>query len=111
MIDEDFNFDLFNVLCNQLEIIGISGPNIDNEFFAKLFNGRNFPYLSSLSISNTRIAKLEKEMFDGFRMLRDLSICFNEELRIIDHDAFSNLKQLDRLFVNKNAIESFDNRQ
>lgn len=109
-IDDDFNFDLFNILCNQLEDIMISGPNIDNEFFDKLFDGRNFPFLSSLSICETRIVKLEKEMFDGFRMLRDLTICFNKELRIIDHDAFSNLKQLDRLFVRKNAIESFDNR-
>lgn len=110
IILDEFNLGLFNNLCNRLEDIIIGCPNIDDEFLAKLFYGRNFPYLRSLCISGTKITKLEKNLFDRFPMLQKLMISFNKQLEIIDHDAFSNLLHLNNLYMRNNCIESIDRR-
>ena len=107
---DEFNLGLFNNLCNRLEDIIIGCANMDDEFLAKLFYGRNFPYLRSLCISGTTITKLEKKLFYRFATLQKLMISFNRELQIIDHDAFSNLTHLNSLYIRNNCIESIDSR-
>ena len=105
-IMNDFDFDLFDNLCNQLESITISSQNIDDECLSKLFYGRNFPYLSSLFLTHTTITKLEKENFNGFPMLRLLFISERKQLRIIENDVFSNLKKLSILVLMFNCLEN-----
>ena len=108
-IMDDFNFQLFDKLCNQLEYIDISCSNFDNTCIEKLFYGRNFPYLSKLYIvkSNASV-KLEKKLFDGLGMLRTLKIYHNGNLRIIDNDVFSNLIELEELHIAQSFIEFID---
>ena len=100
-IMDDFNIHLFDNLCNQLESIDIHCTNFDEKYLEKFFYGRNFPYLTTFCIcySSTMI-KLEKKLFDGFRMLKKLAIFQNKNLRIIDNDVFSNLIQLEELHLN-----------
>ena len=64
-IMDDFNFRLFDNLCDQLEYINISCSNFDDKCLEKLFYGRNFPYLKTfyLDFSSANI-KLEKKLFD-----------------------------------------------
>ena len=102
----DFNFHLFDNLCNQLEFITISCSNFDDKYLEKLFYGHNFPYLSTLSIfcSSANI-KLEKKLFDGLRMLKKLMIDQNQNLRIIDNDVFSNLIELQELHLGDTCIK------
>ena len=61
-------------------------------------------------IESSRITKLEKKLFDGFPMLQSLNISYNEELRIIDYDAFSSLTNLVNLYLHDNCIERLDYR-
>lgn len=105
----DFNVHLFDNVCNQLENITIWCCNLDDKYLEKLYYGRNFPYLSTLSIfcSSANI-KLEKKLFDGLRMLQKLIIYQNENLGIIDADAFSNLIELQELHLSESCIEFID---
>ena len=107
---KDFNLSLSNNL--QELMIGLS--NIGNEQITKLFDGQIFPNLKSLKISlkiySNLITKLEKKMFEGFPMLKIFSISDNEELRIIDYDAFSSLTNLVDLQLIGNSIEKIDHR-
>ena len=109
-LDKDFNYGLFTNLCNQLTDLFINCSNFDDQSMNKLFIGRKFPNLSKLRIMNTKITKLKNKMFSLFQTLRDLKINDNKELKKVDYDAFSNLKQLTRLNLNENSIESFDKR-
>lgn len=105
---DDFNFDLFKIICNQLEEIRIECENINDEYLTKLFYGYNFPYLHKLFLKRTKITKLEKRFLDRFPMLQTLIMIENRELRNIDHYAFSNLKHLIDLCFAKNSVESID---
>jgi len=104
---EEFNFDLFKNLCSQLTSLYIDIDNIDDICLEKLFYGLNFEILSDLRIDSSRITKLEKRFFDGLRKLQIL-ICRNRELRKINIDSFSNLKQLRNLDLSLNCIESLE---
>ena len=105
-ITDDFNVHLFDNICNQLENVSISCTNFDEEYLEKLFYGRNFPYLSKISIMNSLSnIKLEKKLFDGFRKLKILMIFY---VRIIDIDAFSNLIELEELHLSEYSIELKD---
>ena len=108
-IMDDFNIQLFDNLCNQLESIDIHCTNLDDKNLEKLFYGRNFPYLTTFCIccSSSNI-KLEKKLFDGLRMLKKLKILYNKNLRIIDKDAFSNLIELEELDLSDNCIGFID---
>ena len=109
-IMDDFNYHLFDNLCNQLENIDISCSNFDDKCIEKLFYGRKFPYLSTLSIINSSAnIKLEKKLFDGLGMLKNLIIFLNENLRIIDTDVFSNLIELQELHLSDTCIKFIDN--
>ena len=105
---DDFNFDIFKYICNQLERIVLICHNLNDNFLAKLFYPHNFPYLRELDLSNTKISKFEKKFFDRFPMLQTLSVYENRELRKIDHDAFSNLKHLVDLQIKYCRIESIE---
>ena len=57
-IMEDFNFSLYDNLCNQLDEIQIVCKNIDDKSLHKLFYGRNFPCLIKLLVSKSKITKI-----------------------------------------------------
>ena len=108
----EFNFDLFKNLCSQLKKLTIRFDNIDDEKLYKMFDGLKFQNLSYLKLDFTLITKLEKKLFDGFSNLKSLKIDVSEKLKIIDHDAFSDLKQLRELhFCHIFCIESVKKQQ
>ena len=110
-IDDEFNLELFKIICNHLQELSISFCNISNEQIAELFYGYNFPYLVKLDINHCKkITTLEKEVFEGFPMLQSLSITSNEELREIDNDAFSSLTNLVDLNLSCNCIVSINEK-
>ena len=105
-IMDDFNVHLFDNLCNQLENITIFCSNLDDKHLEKLFYSRNFPNLTTFSItfSHSNI-KLEKKLFDGLRMLQKLIIYDNRHARIINNYVFSNLIELQELRLSGTCIE------
>ena len=103
---DDFNFDLFKNIRNQLEELSISFKNMNDETISKLFYGNCFPNISFLRISN--IKKLEKKMLDGFPMLQSLCVCHNNELKTIDKDTFSNMNNLKELCLSFNRLRELD---
>ena len=109
-IMDDFNFDIFDNLCNQLEKIEIICPNINDKSLAKLFYGRNFPFLHNLIITESSITKLDNKLLNAFPALQSLEIYKNKELRLIDHDAFSNSKHLVVLNLKDNCIKSISKK-
>ena len=110
----DFNLNL----SANLHHLSIRLLNIGNEQITKLFDGHKFPYLETLEIidnpfnktESNKITKLERKMFEGFPKLKLLNISYNQELRIIDYDAFSSLTNLVDLQLIGNSIEKIDNR-
>ena len=127
---KDFNFKLFDIvkdndydydydydndndkdnkkLCSRLTSLDIDIDNINEICLEKLFYGLHFEILSYLRINSSRITKLEKKFFDGLPKLQTLIICRSQELRKINIDSFSNLKQLRRLDLSLNCIESLE---
>ena len=106
-IDKEFNFDLFKNICNQLEEISIKLYEIDYKCLAKLFYAHQFPIIKTFHIHMCiSLTKLEKKLFDGFRMLQSLNITYNTKLQEIDRGAFSNLKQLTSLDLSSNFYNS-----
>lgn len=103
-----FNFNLFKKLCSQLTYLDISLDQIDDSNIEKLFYGRHFPNLTDLRLKSTKITKLEKKLFDGLSNLVSLQLPFNKLLKSVDHDAFSNLKQLRNLDLSFNCIDSLE---
>ena len=95
----DFNFDLFANICNQLEELNIRFKNMDDEIINKLLYCHYFPNLSVLTIFSSKITRLEKNLFNGFPMLRSLFLCENIQLKTIDKDAFSNMNNLRELLM------------
>lgn len=108
-IMDDFNFGLFDNLCNQLEEIGIVCPNMDDKYLDKLF-GHSFPFLQNLIITESSITKLDNKLLKAFPRLQSLEIYKNIELRIIDDDAFSNSKHLVALNLKDNCIKSISKK-
>ena len=54
---DEFNFDLFKNISNQLEDLEIAFYNMNCEIISKLFYGHNFPNLFSLDISDSKIRR------------------------------------------------------
>ena len=109
-IEKDFNYGLFDNLSNQLEELKIA-CDFSNKRLVKFFYGQTFPFLSKLILYQSSITKIEKEMFDAFPSLLYLTIIKNKQLRIIDPDAFSNLKHhLCYLNLSENRIKSIGKR-
>lgn len=108
-IMDEFNFDLFDNLCNQLEYITISCSNFDDKCLEKLFYGRNFPYLTTLCIvHSSAVIRLEKKFFAGLGNLKKLKISHSKHVQIIDNDVFSNLIQLEELLLIDTCIRFID---
>lgn len=103
-IDEKFNFELFNNLCNQLEDIRIYLTNINENVYIKLFVGYTFPFLVYFSLSFLRIRRFKKEFINGFPKLKQLNIS-ECKIQVIEHDSFSYLEQLCSLNLSTNLIE------
>ena len=109
LLEEDFNYDLFENLCTQLRILTLGFSDCDIEQFVKIFNGHVFSSLIVLKIEFSFMTKLdEKKMFQGFPMLNTLNICLNETLQIITNDVFSSLTNLVHLKLESNSIEKLD---
>ena len=72
---------------------------------SKLLCGHNFSAVTFLTVSEcNNITRLEKNMFDGFSMLQSLKVVLNMELKEIDKEAFSNLKNLRELELFSNNL-------
>ena len=101
-IKDDFNFDIFMNLCNQLQELTISYTNIDAHNLYKLFDGHHFSNLKTLAliVCDTRI---DKKFIDRFPMLRKFYI-HRCNLELSELDVFSNLKQLHFLDLSENRI-------
>ena len=103
VINDDFNFQLFKNLCNQLEQLSILSY-IDSEVLFKLFDGHNFSNLRSLVIMHCNIQLLKKEYIPNrFPMLRHLFIHYCN-IEAIENDAFSNLTRLNCLDLSNNSL-------
>ena len=102
--DENFNFELFKNLCNQLETIKIL---LNEKTIVKLFDGYKFPNLLDFSIECSNIKRLNKELFSRFPSLIRLQIS-SCRIEIIEHDSLSNMQQLSSLDMSRNEIESIE---
>ena len=58
-INDNFNFEIFKNLCNQLEELFISFTNIDDHNFFKIFDGLHFTNLHNLIISECYIQRVK----------------------------------------------------
>ena len=108
-INEDFNFELFKNLCNQLEELSITFKNDFESIGAKLFDGHCFSNVQVLSFYKCNIKTLKKEFIDQFPALLYLSI-HDCNIEMIEDDAFSNIKQLTRLNLNGNPLKTLEKR-
>ena len=95
-------------LCVQLEYLSIFFELEDtkkrgDERILELLNDLHFPSLQSFSIINFNVRKVTKKFINQFPILRDLAIreC---NVEIIEDDAFSNLKQLVYLDLDRNLL-------
>lgn len=110
LCNEGFFFDH---ICNlrHWNIEKLSIKRCSYKHISKFFSVcENFRDLLELNVYYCKIIKIEKKMFDGISMLRSLKINGDFEFQIIDHDAFSNLKQLVYLDLSSNVIDSLDKR-
>lgn len=107
--NKDIDFGPIYTIKNRIEKLQINESDIDN---TQLFNiCHTFTNLIELDIFKSKIAKIEKKMFDGLANLRSLKFFNNRNYHLmIDFDAFSNLKQLVDLDLSNNSFEPFDKR-
>lgn len=106
-LNDNFNFDLFKNICNQLEALDIR-YDLSNETMFKLLNDHIFTNLTSLKIEDSKITRIEKKLFEGFPILENLRIYYNSEIKIIDRDSFSGLKKLVHLSMRSNGTETIE---
>ena len=104
------NEDLINCFSNEIETLHIS--QMTEETFTELINSYYFPNVLEFDINFCKLSKLEKGIFDRFSLIRKLIIyaSYKNDPLIVEHDAFSNLKQLTCLELRSNGIESLDKR-
>ena len=108
-LKDDFNFDLFQNLCQQLEELSFLFYDIENNVLYDLFYENHFPYLKSLSLYNCEMDVLKKKFIKRFPMLENLHLD-RSNISYIEHNAFSNMKQLVKLNLSDNCIERLDKR-
>ena len=107
-LNADFNCDLFKNLCNHLQRFA-SYLICNQKQITNILYPHKFPSLLILHIQNSKITRLENNLFQGFQMLQTLNIV-EKNLRTIDSDAFSSLINLVELNLNDNSLEKIDNR-
>jgi insulin-like growth factor-binding protein complex acid labile subunit len=105
----DVDFAPIYPISNEIETLRINDSTISNSR-TFLSVSRYFRNVLDLSITNSRIEKIDREMFEELSNLRSLSLQYNRYLRKIDYDAFSNLKELTNLSLAYNSIRSLDKR-
>ena len=110
LIGKNFNFALFETLCDHLKELSIHIRYINDKDISKLFYGYSFPNLVKLDIKFSQITKLEKELFESFPMLQSLIITNNSKLRNINSDSFSGLTNLVNLDLSWNRIAAINQR-
>ena len=103
-INEDFNFELFKNLCNQIFYLKIKLTNIDEKKFLKLLCRYSFPYLLSFVIMGCNLKRLKKKYISRFPILTNLFI-IDCNIEVIEHKAFSNVKSLRFLDLSQNRIK------
>ena len=82
-----------------------------SENIREMLSESHFPNLSRLNISYSGMTRLERKLFNSsMPLLRFLNVSSNCLLETIDHDAFSDLKQLDFLHLSNNSIDSLDKK-
>ena len=106
-LNESFNFELFENLCNQLEDIKLKFDNIEEKTVVKLFENYYFPCLVNFSLRFFNLTILKKEFLDRFPMLRNLSISQCKIVKI-ESDSFANLEHLCSLDLSHNRIRYLD---
>lgn len=105
------NLDLFiNKFRNQIEQLHIVNSSIEN--ITKLFSEYHFQNLRQIIIWLVfGTSRIEKKLIDGLpSTIPSLIIYHIENLREIDQDAFSHLKDLKYLDLHRNSIESLERR-
>lgn len=106
-INASFNFELVKKL-KQLKILKITLKKVDYDTFFKLFDGHIFLNLRAIAISKSSLNNiLKKEFLNRFPMLKQLFIT-KCNLKEIEPDAFSRLKELSCLDLSKNHIKSIE---
>lgn len=105
----DIDFAPIYPISNEIETLQITDSTISNSrTFVSVC--RHFRNVLDLSLSNSRIQKINREMFEKLSNLRSLSLHYNRDLKTINYDAFWNLKQLTHLSLAYNSIRSLDKR-
>ena len=106
-LNENFNFELFKNLCNQLEHINIFLSRIDWKTFVKLFESYRFPYLVKFYVRLYNIWRFNVKFFNRFRSLRylNLSTC---NIEVIEHNSFYGLANLESLDLNSCQIREIE---
>ena len=102
---EEINFDFIFVEIERLEI-----RNSNTNEISKLLGFYHFPKLLELEIQfwDTTNINIKGNLFNRLASLKSLNINYCPNLRVIDKDSFSNLKQLVYLDLSMNGIETID---
>ena len=108
-IKDDFNFDLFKNLSNQLVHLEIDIANIDYKKIQKLFKGHNFSKLKVLDIRHCTIRRIETKFIQQFPILMAIRMS-DCKVETIEDDAFLNLKELLVLDLRHNLLKSLYKR-
>ena len=108
-INEDFNFELFKDLCNQIVYLKIQLTNIDEKNYLKLFSRYSFSNLLSFVAIGCKLKRLKKRYISRFPALTNLFI-IDCNLKVIEHKAFSNVKSLRFLDLSQNRIKFIEKK-
>ena len=106
-IKDDFNFELFKNLCNQLQELAISCWNDYESIGDKLFDAHHFPHMQELKIYKCNVKRVKKKFIDKFPALLYLNM-YECNLEMIEDGAFSNNKQLLHLFLMNNFLKTLE---
>ena len=100
---EEINFDF---IFDEIERLEIRNSNTNE--ISKLLGFYHFPNLLELEIRYWDTTNIKGNLFNRLSSLKMLDINFCPNLRVIDKDSFSDLKQLVYLDLRMNGIETID---
>lgn len=116
LLSEDFNFEIFKNISNQLEDLAFYFDKIDYEIFVKLLNGHNFSYLLSLHIDGCNMRIIKKNLLTNFILFSNLVslvnlksiILLENPLKFIEVGIFSHMKYLKNIYLNDIKLNADD---